>query len=99
MKGTNQRLVLFLAKYNRQKRNLCTDEKRKLIKDIITLHAMLLNLNKECIINWSMIHIQYPLILILYENEELMMKLLVEMVMMKFDHDVVVDKQVFDLVH
>jgi hypothetical protein len=47
-----------------------------------------------------MVHILYPLSLILYEIEELMMKLFDEMVMMKFFHVVVVvDILVFDLVH
>jgi hypothetical protein len=47
-----------------------------------------------------MVHILYPLSLILYEIEELMMKLFDEMVMMKFSHVVVVVYiLVIDLVH
>ncbi len=48
-KRTNQRLALFLAKIIDEKKNLCTDEKRKekLIKDFITLHVMSVNLIKS----------------------------------------------------
>jgi hypothetical protein len=53
---------------------------------------MLVNVKREGVIELSLTRIQYPLILILYETEELMMKPFVEMVMMIFDRVVVVDK-------
>jgi hypothetical protein len=53
---------------------------------------MLVNSNSECIVLLSTGHIQFPLDRILYEIEELMMKLFDEMaMMMKFDRVVVVD--------